>query len=441
MKKLSTILTFVIILFSFACDGSKENPINPNLATVTFDANLFNSDLNQESEFFVMASKSDGSLIDYKPIDIGQTVTLSLSDYSENEFTFSIIDRSIEASGKSLSGLSYQGMPRGVEIIIKDPRSQTAEFVTLKAINFNQNNSSYLFSLPGHFIECFADGSLPLPSAKNNSPLYIVTRNVEGEDNGYLLTQTNYALGQEYDLSLNKIFNAFTSDPITISSDFDFAANYLYGRLANDAPEQAYWLSFSEARLSQNNLALKKPGSLFSSYSSYSTAYSNSLNYLSFSTDKSNDFEIPVYEILDFDAEPGIVNYSATSQDGFVGIAFGNFIDGVYLDWIVTNKVGLVKTARVPNIPSEITSFISGFSNNFWIWDETFYFTWPNAQLPLSDIVAFDMLGWMPYNVPTINTKFLDVYVGDPNNLRRKNSSDYISRWKENRFFQKPQGF
>lgn len=441
MKKLSTILTCVVILFLSACSGSKENPINPNLATVTFDANLSNIEFNPNSEFFLMASKSDGSLIDYKAIEVGETVTLANPDYSEDSFTLSMIEKNDEAIGKSLFGLSYQGMPRGVEIIIKDPRSQTAEFVTLNAINFNQNNSSYLFSLPGHFIECFADGSLPLPSAKNNSPLYIVTRNVEGEDNGYLLTQTNYALGQEYDLGLNKVFSAFTGESVTISSGFDFAANYLYGRQASDAPEHAYCLSYSEAILNQTNLALKMPGNLFSTYSSVSVALSDYLYYKSFSNNKSKDFEIPVYEILDFDAEPGLVNYAATSQNGYVGMYFSNLVNGTYIDWLVTDKAGLGKTARVPNIPNEITNFIPGYTHNLWSWDEFISFAWPDTELAFSDMVAFDMLGWMPYNVPTINAKFLDVYVGDPNNLRRKNSSNYISRWKENRFFQKPQGF
>ena len=208
MKKLSTILTFVVILFLAACDGSKENPINPNLATVTFDANLSNIDIDPLSEFFVMASKSDGSLIDYKPIEVGETITIASGDFTESEFTLSFLEKNTVAIGKYFAGLSYQGMPRGVEIIIKDPRSQTTEFVTLNAINFNQNNSSYLFSLPGHFIECFADGSLPLASSKDNSPLYIVTRNNEGEDSGYLLTQSNFALGQEYDVNLDKVFSS-----------------------------------------------------------------------------------------------------------------------------------------------------------------------------------------------------------------------------------------
>ncbi|MCU0384324.1 MAG: hypothetical protein MUF68_09700, partial [Cyclobacteriaceae bacterium] len=117
-----------------------------------------------------------------------------------------------------------------------------------------------------------------------------------------------------------------------------------------------------------------------------------------------------------------------------------NFIkqeSSAYIDWFVTDKAGINKTARVPNLPNDITNFIPNFNNVELLWTEVIYFTWPETNLTMGEIINYELSGWIPNDVPVVDVKFLDIYLGNDELKIGKQKHKIAKQSKKGRLFNK----
>ncbi|MCZ8328588.1 MAG: hypothetical protein O9302_11050 [Cyclobacteriaceae bacterium] len=394
-----------------SCEKTNVDPPKQDLASVTFETGFSNIDFDPDSEFYLMASASDGSVIDYKKLEFGKTLVLQNMGQALETFTLSFVERNTKE--KFIMGLSYQLTPIGSEIQINAP--ETGAPVQLDVNGFEGDANSYRVSLPGHSETLYGPASFSLLSEKNNAKIYVVKTDYDKGDIGFYLTEKTYTTGQTHQFNLTNAYQTFNEEEINLNTEFDFVfANLrLFGRSANEVPSLAYFVSNNWSQEGDKQIVFRKPGTIFPTFSSVSTIYGDYHIFSSISTSKAYDFSIPELEIEKVESKPGQVNFSIIAENGYVGSYFMKEQNNGYIEWYVTDKAGLNKTVRVPNLPKELTNFIADFNPDDLLWTEEVYLTWPQTNLTIGEIMNYDLLGWLPNDVPVVDVKFLDIYLGE----------------------------
>lgn len=368
-----TILFMVSIGFFIATSCDQEEQLNdPLIVSVQVSADFINSYSNET--VYIMASDSEGEILDYKKLDNDRTTQLSAPEYAKDNFTLSFVLTYQNTSGaakRHLIGKSFHGINRGSNLLLKRQLSGygNAGFFNFNLTDFDsETNVKYTLASNGDITSFFYPtshntGDAPIYS-KNPTRLFITKFSPSQEPIGYLFPSTNYTVSRKYEISLEGTYLPFQTEQINFSDQVT-AGVITYGITQIGSTKELYQVSNNNL-YSGNILRIFYPGATFPAYASHSWQQVEEVYFENFNNEKRSDFNLlKVESEIDFSGQQ--VNYSINGDKALVCFDFDiEETESETYNWNCFASTGADQSIVIPRLPSEITSNFVGFSNSSW---------------------------------------------------------------------------
>lgn len=384
-----TLLLSLSLLFALSCEQDEQS-FNSLLASVQVSAG-FISPFESQS-IYVIASDSNGEVIEYLKLENDQTFELTSISYTESTFTLSFIKTEQHITGKQqkhLIGKSFHGLKRGTKLFLKKqlPGYGNVGFFNFTAQNFDANQAfEYTLSSNGDIAHVTNPNSQGNPNyngegvlySKNPSKVFILKYGADQKPLGYLFPSTSYTVSQKYEIDVSGNYLPLQTEVVNFSN-LAFVGVRVYGRPNIDHYKELYEVSSSTTSYG-NTLTIYYPGTTFPGYASHSWLNENNSYYENFNKSERFDFDF-----LAIKATIGVfgqtVNYSLV---GDYGIALFNFniaaSDDEIYDWNSFAVTGADQTITLPKLPAEITADFATYSYSSW------------RVNPLAEILQFESI-------------------------------------------------
>lgn len=385
-----------------SCDN--EDEFNPLLASIQVPAGLLDSD----SKVYLLASDSEGEIIEFAEIQDGATTQLVSDTYTESTFTLSIVTAYSDLSYKDLYGSSYHGVRRGVKIVVPESADEEVDYFQFTTQNFDAVNASYYtLASNGDASSIYPDDtSGDLYLSKSPTRFFITKYNLNYEPIGFQFPTTTYTAAQTPAVNLAGTYAAFQSETVNFTES-SYAGVTVYGRVAADNFTELY--EVSESSTGSTSLSIKYPGTTFPAYASSSYVEGFDYYYEAYHKSQRSDFSM-----LDVDATVEItgqtIDYSITSNGDVVSFDFDqDGSESEYFGWDIYAPTGANKSVTIPKLPTEITSTFSAYSYAGWTNDEDLEV----MQIEGVDSVDEYILAEMDENLSgSVNAKYVYLYLG-----------------------------
>jgi hypothetical protein len=400
----------LVLLFLFSCNDEEE-AFNPQLVTVQVSADF----INANSNLYLLASKSNGDIIDYVKLENDKTFELNTDAYLDQTFTLSFVEkqRFLPSQKTELSGNSFHGIQRGTRLFLKrsilDNRNAGFFNFTLQNIE-TVNNVSYAISSNGEFLSYDAianEGFNHTINSKNPTRLFITRYNATEEPISYLFPPTQHTVSNQYTIDIGGDYTPFQNENISFSDNV-FAGVKVYGRTRLDNFIEQYQVSTSSVYYG-NTLNVYYPGNVFAAYASRSWMNKNNFYFENFNKEKRSDFDFLRTEIeLSNDSQQFI--YSVTGDALVLRFDFnmnGNEFEAY--DWNAYANAGVSKQLTLPRLPLEIMSEFTLYNYDHWSSELLVELMQVEGIYSVNEYLISEAEGkWLG----TQNTKYVYAYLG-----------------------------
>lgn len=373
--KATLLLLSFSLFFASSCD-QEEQPVNPLLVSVQVSADFISSFDNHR--VYLLASDSEGNILEYRQLENDQTFELNSSSYTESTFTLSFIETIQYTTGsqqKNLNGKSFHGIKRGSKFLLKKqlPGYGNAGFFNFTVQNFDDGKANeYTLASNGgisHVTNPTYQGNPVFNGeyvlySRNPTRLFIAKYGADKKPLGYLFPPTTYTVSQKYMIDVDGVYSAFQTEVANIS-DFVSAGVTVYGRPFIDNYEEFYNVS-SSSTLYNKSLTIYYPGTAFPGYASHSWLNRTDSYYENFNKSVRSDFDFLKVEAT-MNVSGQTINFSLKGDNGIALFGF-RFItsDNEFYNWDSFASVNSNQSIVLPRLPAEITANFGAYSYSSW---------------------------------------------------------------------------
>jgi hypothetical protein len=367
MKTMTRLALSLVLLFLFSCND-EDQTFNPRLITVQVSADF----INVNSNLYLLASKSNGDIIDHVKLENDKTFELNTDVYLDQTFTLSLVEKYEYSSGQKteLSGNSFHDIQRGTTLFLKRSISENGNvgFFNFTLQNIETANAiSYSISSNGDVVSHNSitneDFNHTIYS-KNPTRLFITKYNAQEEPVSYLFPLAQHTVMNQYAIDIRGDYTTFETEEVNFS-DYVFAGVKVYGRTSPDSFIEEYEVSNSAVYYG-NTLKVYYPGDIFAAYASRSWINENGIFFENFNKEKRNDFDFLNAQI-ELANTPQQFTYSVTGDGLILRFDFNmNGNEFETYDWNSFANAGINKQLTIPKLPIEIISDLSLFNYDSW---------------------------------------------------------------------------